>query len=252
MKSSLKHYWRRWPTTSWPLAPTWSQFIAVLNPGRSTRSALIHLGEHLNQLTGRDLRQLETRVPLGYAENGRHIAVEIGREGREGKPIGTMFVVGDSRKVLASSHPLVSTRCAAIAARNATWTTRGFARGSRRSPNSTERSSFRPKGTSRRRPVYRCLGVEHHALQRTGRAPLGRGGHQPAHQSRGGGGAYERRSSPGHGVSQPSRVKLSYSESTFRRPRRLSACPDWPPDRKTKRSNPFARMRRWPLCGPRI
>ena len=32
------------------------------------------------------------------------MAVEIGREGREGKPIGTLFVVGDSRKVLTSSH----------------------------------------------------------------------------------------------------------------------------------------------------
>ncbi len=33
------------------------------------------------------------------------LAVEIGREGREGKPVGTLFVVGDSRKVLACSRP---------------------------------------------------------------------------------------------------------------------------------------------------
>jgi DNA integrity scanning protein DisA with diadenylate cyclase activity len=32
------------------------------------------------------------------------LAVEIGREGREGKPVGTMFIVGDSRKVLANTH----------------------------------------------------------------------------------------------------------------------------------------------------
>ncbi|HIN94418.1 MAG TPA: hypothetical protein EYN03_02145, partial [Planctomycetes bacterium] len=31
-------------------------------------------------------------------------AVDIGREGREGKPVGTMFVVGDTRKVLPHSH----------------------------------------------------------------------------------------------------------------------------------------------------
>src|SRR5204862_6982975 len=31
---------------------------------------------------------------------------EIGRAGREGKPVGTLFVVGDSRKVLSSSHPV--------------------------------------------------------------------------------------------------------------------------------------------------
>lgn len=67
--------------------------------------SLIHLGEHLGQLTSRDLRQLETRVPLDTLKTVVDMAVEIGREGREGKPVGTMFVVGDSRKVMASSHP---------------------------------------------------------------------------------------------------------------------------------------------------
>jgi DNA integrity scanning protein DisA with diadenylate cyclase activity len=32
------------------------------------------------------------------------LAVEIGREGREGKPVGTIFVVGDNRKVMACSR----------------------------------------------------------------------------------------------------------------------------------------------------
>ncbi|NLF09051.1 MAG: hypothetical protein GX594_13885, partial [Pirellulaceae bacterium] len=60
---------------------------------------------HLNRLTGRDLRQLETRVPLDTLKIVVDLAVEIGREGREGKPVGTLFVVGDSRKVLACSRP---------------------------------------------------------------------------------------------------------------------------------------------------
>src|SRR5690606_13130297 len=34
------------------------------------------------------------------------VAVEIGREGREGKPVGTLLVVGDTRDVLARSHTL--------------------------------------------------------------------------------------------------------------------------------------------------
>ncbi len=68
--------------------------------------SLIHLGEHLGQLTARDLRQLETRVPLDTLKTVVDMAVEVGREGREGKPVGTLFVVGDSRKVLASSHPV--------------------------------------------------------------------------------------------------------------------------------------------------
>ena len=67
--------------------------------------SLINLDEHLNRLTGRDLRQLETRVPLDTLKIVVDLAVEIGREGREGKPVGTLFAVGDARKVLASSHP---------------------------------------------------------------------------------------------------------------------------------------------------
>jgi DNA integrity scanning protein DisA with diadenylate cyclase activity len=67
--------------------------------------SVINLDEHLNRLTGRDLRQLETRVPLDTLKIVVDLAVEVGREGREGKPVGTLFVVGDSRKVLASSRP---------------------------------------------------------------------------------------------------------------------------------------------------
>jgi len=66
--------------------------------------SVINLDEHLNRLTGRDLRQLETRVPLDTLKTVVDLAVEIGREGREGKPVGTLFVVGDARKVLTSSH----------------------------------------------------------------------------------------------------------------------------------------------------
>jgi diadenylate cyclase len=66
--------------------------------------SVINLGEHLDRLSGRDLRQLETRVPLDTLKIVVDLAVEIGREGREGKVVGTMFVVGDSRKVLGNSH----------------------------------------------------------------------------------------------------------------------------------------------------
>ncbi len=65
----------------------------------------IELDEHLGRLTARDLRQLETSVPLETLKTVIDLSVEIGREGREGKPIGTMFVVGDSRKVLQHCQP---------------------------------------------------------------------------------------------------------------------------------------------------
>ena len=65
----------------------------------------IQLDEHLGRLTARDLRQLETSVPLETLKTVIDLAVEIGREGREGKAIGTMFVVGDTRKVLQHCQP---------------------------------------------------------------------------------------------------------------------------------------------------
>jgi len=73
--------------------------------GKLDSLSLIHLDEHLRRLTARDLRQLETRVPLDTLKTVVDLAVEIGREGREGKRVGTMFVVGDSRKVRVHSRP---------------------------------------------------------------------------------------------------------------------------------------------------
>ena len=47
---------------------------------------------------GVDTRVLKQTVTL---------AVEIAREGREGRKIGTLFVVGDSKQVLKTSRPLI-------------------------------------------------------------------------------------------------------------------------------------------------
>ncbi|MSR55542.1 MAG: hypothetical protein EXS09_20000 [Gemmataceae bacterium] len=68
--------------------------------------SLIHLGEHLEQLTMQDLRRLETSIPLDTLRLVVNMATEIGREGREGKAVGTILVVGDTRKVLSMSSPL--------------------------------------------------------------------------------------------------------------------------------------------------
>ncbi len=66
--------------------------------------SIIELSDHLGRLTVRDLRKLETSVPLDTLQIVINLALEIGREGREGKPVGTLFVVGDHRKVLSSTH----------------------------------------------------------------------------------------------------------------------------------------------------
>ena len=65
--------------------------------------SFLRLDERLGRLTARDLRSLKTRVPLETLKTVMDLAVAIGREGREGKPVGTLFVVGDSRRVLATS-----------------------------------------------------------------------------------------------------------------------------------------------------
>lgn len=67
---------------------------------------VVRLGEHLERLTARDLRALETSVPLETLKAVVDVAVEIGREGREGKAVGTMFAIGDVRNVMARSHTL--------------------------------------------------------------------------------------------------------------------------------------------------
>ena len=69
--------------------------------------SLISLSEHLAKLTARDLQRLETQVPLETLRRVVDLAVEIGREGREGKKVGTLFVVGNHRKVLDHSHESV-------------------------------------------------------------------------------------------------------------------------------------------------
>lgn len=78
---------------------------AGFEPDMIDSISFIQLDEHLGRLTSQDLRQLRTKVPLETLKMVVDLAVEIGREGREGKPVGTLFVIGDARKVLANSQP---------------------------------------------------------------------------------------------------------------------------------------------------
>ncbi len=55
----------------------------------------------------RSLSSLTHIAPLHILETVIEIALELGREGREGKPIGTILVIGDHKKVLQSSRSLV-------------------------------------------------------------------------------------------------------------------------------------------------
>ncbi len=78
---------------------------AGFDTGTADSVSFIRLDEHLGRLTVRDLRNLKTRVPIETLKTVVDLAVAIGREGREGRPVGALFVVGDVRKVLAQSKP---------------------------------------------------------------------------------------------------------------------------------------------------
>lgn len=66
--------------------------------------SVIHLGEHLERMTAQDLRVLGNAAPIDVLRAVVDLATEIGREGREGQPVGTILVVGDTRKVLSMSR----------------------------------------------------------------------------------------------------------------------------------------------------
>lgn len=91
------------------LLPAGASVVAVYSsfePSVIDSLSIIRLGEHLGQLTVRDLRQLKTRIPLETLKTVVDLAVDIGREGREGKPVGTLLVVGDHRRVLTYCRPM--------------------------------------------------------------------------------------------------------------------------------------------------
>src|SRR5437773_2050656 len=93
---------------------TGSHIVALYNgieaerdrPEQIDSLSIIHLGEHLERLSAQDLRKLDTQVPLETLRAVVDLATEIGREGREGHPVGTMLVVGDTRKVLTMCRPM--------------------------------------------------------------------------------------------------------------------------------------------------
>src|SRR5205807_9983875 len=80
--------------------------VGTDNPEQIDSLSIIHLGEHLERLSAQDLRRLDTQVPLETLRAVVDVATEIGREGREGMPVGTLFVVGDTKRVLTMSQPL--------------------------------------------------------------------------------------------------------------------------------------------------
>jgi diadenylate cyclase len=72
--------------------------------GRLDSISHLQLDERMRRLTVRDLQMIESRVPLKTLRAVIDLATQIGREGREGKAVGTLFVVGDSKRVLEHAN----------------------------------------------------------------------------------------------------------------------------------------------------
>jgi DNA integrity scanning protein DisA with diadenylate cyclase activity len=120
--------------------------------------SVIRLGEHLERLTARDLRELETSVPFETLKAVVDVAIEIGREGREGKPVGTLIVVGDARNVMARSRQIGFDPFKGYRRKERNVVISAFAMRSRRSPSWTALSSWpatapsKPRVASSTRP----------------------------------------------------------------------------------------------------
>ena len=69
--------------------------------------SIVNLVEGIVDMTSRDLRRIDSEVPLNTLRQVVDLALEIGRDGREGKAIGTLFVVGNHRTVMKMSEEQV-------------------------------------------------------------------------------------------------------------------------------------------------
>lgn len=68
---------------------------------------VLDLGSEIEMFAATAADPLPTDITPAVFERLLTLASELGLEGREGRPVGTLFVLGDSDRVLAHSHQLV-------------------------------------------------------------------------------------------------------------------------------------------------
>jgi diadenylate cyclase len=67
----------------------------------------LEVGEEYELFSGGKLEEVGPTINPEVFERVLNIAVSLGSEGREGHPVGTTFVIGDSKEVLKHSVPLI-------------------------------------------------------------------------------------------------------------------------------------------------
>ncbi len=68
---------------------------------------IVRIEEHYGPISPTDLKRIGKNIPVDLLFLMVNLALEIGQEGREGQPVGTIFVVGDTEKVLELSKPMI-------------------------------------------------------------------------------------------------------------------------------------------------
>lgn len=68
---------------------------------------VVRIEEMYGPVSPRDLKNIGRKIPVELLFTIVNLAVEIGREGREGTPVGTILVVGDTERVLELSKPMI-------------------------------------------------------------------------------------------------------------------------------------------------
>ena len=68
---------------------------------------VVRVQEYYGPISPHDLKRIGKNIPVDLLFLVVNLAIEIGQEGREGQPVGTIFVVGDTEKVLDLSKPMI-------------------------------------------------------------------------------------------------------------------------------------------------
>lgn len=86
-----------------------SNVVCVTGPGgRRLDSLTVTKPEaHLEAMFGGKTGKRSANIRPAVILRALSLAIELAAEGREGKPLGAMFVIGDSRQVLRHAHQLV-------------------------------------------------------------------------------------------------------------------------------------------------
>jgi len=68
---------------------------------------VIEIGKEFEILSSKEVANISGSIHPGVFEELLRIAVELAHQGREGKPVGTIFVLGDSERVIQLSRQMI-------------------------------------------------------------------------------------------------------------------------------------------------